>query len=227
MIGCRYRLGFIVFLHLAAAGVTAGISNPQKDVRKGQQPEKHLLLIQPRNLSAGVYVLMPGARDTTYSAAYQGRIGPRNYQRAEFRKAFPGGWRQFVKRGKKAASDHLKTLKPKYIRNSKKIIEYAVLESENPLTATTIVVDEFRDLFKETIGDEQSKRREVKEPEHSRRRRTTRKHTTEEEDVNGWRKDKRKELTMIMYNLQSLKENKRRRTRPEEYWRKWTGKRYK
>jgi len=154
MIGCRYRLRLIFVLYLVAAGLTAGISDAQKDVREPQQPEKHLLLIQPRNLSAGVYVLMPGARDTTYSAAYQGRIGPRHYQRAEFRKAFPGGWRQFVERGKKAASDHLKTLKPKYIRNSKKIIEYAVLRSENPLTATTIVVDEFRDILKETIGDE-------------------------------------------------------------------------
>ena len=93
MIGCRYRLRLIFVLYLVAAGLTAGISDAQKDVLEPQQPEKHLLLIQPRNLSAGVYVLMPGARDTTYSAAYQGRIGPRHYQRAEFRKAFPGGWR--------------------------------------------------------------------------------------------------------------------------------------
>ena len=153
MIGFSYRLNVISFLFFAVSQ-TASMSDTTQNTQDHLQPEKYLLLIQPRNLSAGVFVLMPGARETTYSAAYRGRIGSRNYQRAGFRKTFPGGWRQFVEKGKKAASDHLKTLKPKYVRNSRKVIEYAVLQSESPITATTIVVDEFRDLFKETLGDQ-------------------------------------------------------------------------
>jgi len=153
MIGFSYRLNVIVFLFLAVSQ-TASMSDTTPDTQDPLQPEKYLLLIQPRNLSSGVFVLMPGARETTYSAAYRGRIGLRNYQRAGFRKAFPGGWRQFVEKGKKAASDHLKTLRPKYVRNSKNVIEYAVLQSKSPLTATTIVAAEFRDLFKEVLGDQ-------------------------------------------------------------------------
>ncbi|MCP4846757.1 MAG: hypothetical protein GY899_02280 [Verrucomicrobiaceae bacterium] len=139
---------------LAMLGLSAGLAGPDHSISDTKEPGKHLLLIQPRNLSAGVFVLLPGARETTYTAAYQGTIGLRNYQRDEFRKEFPGGWKQFLAKGKKAASDHLKTLKPKYQRNSKKVIEYALLESDHPLTATTVIVDEFRDLFKETLGDQ-------------------------------------------------------------------------
>jgi hypothetical protein len=154
MIGYRHCLQVIFFSFLAMTGLTAGRPEADHSIPDTKGSGKYLLLIQPRNLSAGVFVLLPGARETTYAAAYQGAIGPRNYQRAEFRKAFPGGWKQFLVKGKKAASDHLKTLKPKYIRNSKKVIEYAVLESDHPLTATTVVTDEFRELFKETLGDQ-------------------------------------------------------------------------
>ena len=152
MMGYRHCSQVLYFSFLAILGLTAGTDHSIPDAK---EPGKHLLLIQPRNLSAGVFVLLPGgARETTYTAAYQGTIGPRNYQRDEFRKEFPGGWKQFLVKGKKAASDHLKTLKPKYRRNSKKVIEYALLESDHPLTATTVMVDEFRDLFKETLGDQ-------------------------------------------------------------------------
>ena len=147
---CLY-IGFFLFPIL---GSTVGAAETDDSALRTKASAKPLLLIQPRNLSTGVFVLMPGARETTYTAAYQGIIGPRNYKRSEFRKAFPGGWKEFLERGKKAASDHLKTLKPKYIRNSKKVIEYAIIESDHPLTATTVVVAEFRELFKETLGDQ-------------------------------------------------------------------------
>jgi hypothetical protein len=148
--GCLY----VSFFLFPVLGLTVGTAETDVSALRAKESAKYLLLIQPRNLSTGVFVLMPGARETTYTAAYQGTIGPRNYKRVEFRKAFPGGWREFLERGKKAASDHLKTLKPKYIRNSKKVIEYAVIESDHPLTATTVVVAEFRELFKETLGDQ-------------------------------------------------------------------------
>ena len=147
---CLY-IGVFLFPILSP---TVGAAETDDSALRAKESAKPLLLIQPRNLSTGVFVLMPGARETTYTAAYQGTIGPRNYKRSEFRKAFPGGWKEFLARGKKAASDHLKTLKPKYIRNSKKGIEYAIIESDHPLTATTVVVDEFRELFSETLGDQ-------------------------------------------------------------------------
>ena len=148
--GCLY-IGVLLFPILS---LTVGTAETDDSALRAKESAKYLLLIQPRNLSTGVFVLMPGARETTYTAAYQGTIGPRNYKRAEFRKAFPGGWKEFLERGKKAASNHLKTLKPKYIRNARKVIEYAIIESDHPLTATTVVVAEFRELFKETLGDQ-------------------------------------------------------------------------
>lgn len=155
MMSYKDCLRVVFFSLFPFLGLTVGTAdNPDDSALRVKESAKHLLLIQPRNLSTGVFVLMPGARETSYTAAYRGTVGPRNYKRAEFRKAFPGGWKEFLECGKKAASDHLKTLKPRYIRNSKKVIEYAIIESDHPLTATTVVVTEFRGLFKETLGDQ-------------------------------------------------------------------------
>jgi hypothetical protein len=52
----------------------------------------------------------------------------------------------------KAASEVLATLTPRFIRDVKNVIQYAVLESENPLTASAVLAPEFASLFSETLG---------------------------------------------------------------------------
>jgi hypothetical protein len=52
----------------------------------------------------------------------------------------------------KAASEVLATLTPRFIRDENNVIECAVLESENPLTASAVLAPEFPKLFSETLG---------------------------------------------------------------------------
>jgi hypothetical protein len=52
----------------------------------------------------------------------------------------------------KAASEVLATLTPRFIRDENKVIQCAVLESENPLTASAVLAPEFASLFNETLG---------------------------------------------------------------------------
>ena len=52
----------------------------------------------------------------------------------------------------KAASEVLAGLKPRFIRDENKVIQYAVLESESPLTASAVLAPGFPALFSETLG---------------------------------------------------------------------------
>ena len=52
----------------------------------------------------------------------------------------------------KAASEVLATLTPRFIRDENNVIQCAVLESTNPLTASTVLAPEFASLFRETLG---------------------------------------------------------------------------
>ena len=51
-----------------------------------------------------------------------------------------------------AAEKVLATLKPEYIRDSNKVIEYAVLQSDSPLTASAVLAPGFAKVFEETLG---------------------------------------------------------------------------
>jgi hypothetical protein len=46
----------------------------------------------------------------------------------------------------------LATLTPHFIRDENNVIQCAVLESTNPLTASTVLAPEFASLFRETLG---------------------------------------------------------------------------
>lgn len=143
--GCVSALG---------GGENGGGAKPGTTEKEKPSPAQSILLIEPRSLGSKVFVVVPGARRTVFSAARPGGLGVRHYSREGFREAFPGGWKEFYKKGVAAAAEHLKTLKPSYRRDSKKVIEYAILESKHPLTATTILVPGFGKQFAETLGED-------------------------------------------------------------------------
>ena len=51
-----------------------------------------------------------------------------------------------------SAAEVLSTLKPRFVRDTNKVIQYAVLESESPLTASAVLAPGFTSLFTETLG---------------------------------------------------------------------------
>lgn len=54
----------------------------------------------------------------------------------------------------RTASEVLASLKPNYVRDDKKVIQYAVLQSESPLTASAVLAPKFAETFAETLGPE-------------------------------------------------------------------------
>ena len=51
-----------------------------------------------------------------------------------------------------SASAVLATLKPRYVRDRNKVIQYAVVDSDNPLPASAVLAPEFAGIFAETLG---------------------------------------------------------------------------
>ena len=52
------------------------------------------------------------------------------------------------------ASKLLATLKPEYVRGANQVIQYAILQSESPFTASTVLAPEFVSKFADTLGPE-------------------------------------------------------------------------
>ncbi|MHA3773133.1 hypothetical protein ACXR0O_16495 [Verrucomicrobiota bacterium sgz303538] len=61
-------------------------------------------------------------------------------------------WADFSVRAKENAAADLATLKPGYVRNRRKVIEYAVLHSERPIVASAILAPKFLNLFQDSLG---------------------------------------------------------------------------
>jgi hypothetical protein len=61
-------------------------------------------------------------------------------------------WEKFLEKARANATADLATLKPEYVRNRKKIIEYAKLESPAGLVASAVLAPGFRALFENTLG---------------------------------------------------------------------------
>jgi len=59
---------------------------------------------------------------------------------------------EFDQRVKMNAAGDLAELKPEYVRNRRKVIEYAVLRSEKPIVATAVLAPRFLQLFQDTLG---------------------------------------------------------------------------
>ncbi len=60
--------------------------------------------------------------------------------------------KQIIESAPQAAAKVLATLKPEYIRDGNQVIQYAILRSESPLTASAVLAPKFTSLFAETLG---------------------------------------------------------------------------
>lgn len=60
--------------------------------------------------------------------------------------------KQIIESAPKAAARVLATLKPDYVRDANKVILYAILKSDSPLTASAVLAPKFTEMFSETLG---------------------------------------------------------------------------
>jgi hypothetical protein len=61
---------------------------------------------------------------------------------------------EIQRRGAIAAAQDLATLKPRYERDRKQVIQYAELKSDRPIVASAVLAPNFLDLFRDTLGDQ-------------------------------------------------------------------------
>ena len=111
-----------------------------------------IFIIQPKNIRSEVIMMVPGAKQTAYSAGYLGELGVRLYGAEEFRSVYSGGWKEFREAALLASRNYLKSIKPVYIKDSAGEIEYALIQSENPLIIGAIKTLQFREIFKSKFG---------------------------------------------------------------------------
>ncbi|MEZ0255891.1 MAG: hypothetical protein ACAI37_11480 [Chthoniobacter sp.] len=60
---------------------------------------------------------------------------------------------EIERRGAAAAAADLATLKPRYERNAKQVIQYAELTSNRPIVCSAVLAPKFLELFRDTLGD--------------------------------------------------------------------------
>jgi hypothetical protein len=149
-----HSLGLILICLFFAWGSHADDRIDVKDGNLENKQQKHLLLIEPRSMRSPVSMIIPGARNTVYSAGYIGSLGVIHYKAGEFRRNFKNGWKQFRQEALKDAAKHLEKISPVVIKNPENMVEYALIQSQNPLTPSTIILPQFHKKFKDLLGPE-------------------------------------------------------------------------
>jgi hypothetical protein len=121
-------------------------------VAHAQEPAAWRVLIEPKFMKAPVTAPIAGAQKSELAAAVAGEAGPEVLTRAQFA-ALKVDWEAFAARAQTNADADLAGLKIEYVRDRKKVITYAVVRSERGLMASTVLVQKFRELFGDTLGD--------------------------------------------------------------------------
>ncbi|MEI8108505.1 MAG: hypothetical protein WCI46_11870 [Verrucomicrobiota bacterium] len=62
-------------------------------------------------------------------------------------------WPLFISQARENADADLATLKPRYQRNRQHVIQYAELQSPQPIVASAVLSKQFLPLFQNTLGD--------------------------------------------------------------------------
>ena len=108
--------------------------------------------LEPKSTHAPVTLPIAGAERTELCAGFMEEEGPRAMTREEL--AGMGiEMARFAARARANAGTDLAGLKPRYVRNGKRVIEYAELHSERPVVADAVLAPKFLALFKDTLGE--------------------------------------------------------------------------
>ena len=108
--------------------------------------------LEPRSARAAVTLPIAGAERTELCAGFLTEEGPRAMTKAE-QTEMGIGMARFAAQARENAAADLAGLKPRYVRNRKRVIEYAELRSERPVVAGAVLAPKFLELFAGTLGE--------------------------------------------------------------------------
>ncbi len=120
-------------------------------VAQASDAESWRVWLDAKFLGAASTQPIPGAERTVLVAGLLEAGELRAFTAAEWT-ALGTTWGDFAKRARTNAATELASLKPEYTRNAKKVIEHAVMKSEEPIVSATVLAPGFRALFADTLG---------------------------------------------------------------------------
>ncbi len=139
--GSSYVLALLVWL---IALVTCHAEEPLK-------PESWRVWLEPKFMRAPVTQPVGQAERTVLAAGALQGDELNTLSKSEW-DALGTTWANFNQQARTNATADLATLKPEYVRNRRKIIEYAILRSELPIVASAVLAPKFLQLFQDTLG---------------------------------------------------------------------------
>jgi hypothetical protein len=108
--------------------------------------------LEPKSNRPPVTLPLSGSERTVVCAGFLEDDGPRAMTKDELA-AMGIELVRFTARARQNAAADLATLKPRYVRNRQKVIEYAELTSDRPIVAGAVLAPTFLALWKDTLGE--------------------------------------------------------------------------
>ena len=93
-----------------------------------------------------------GAKKTHLAAAYEWKFGVRLFTDESWKKRGLD-WETFSFKAAKLADHLAETVKPSYVRNARGVIDYAIVQSEDPFISSAITSPNFLKKFANTLGN--------------------------------------------------------------------------
>ena len=116
-----------------------------------QAPSSWHLLIEPSFMKPEVSFPIPNAERTVLVPAYLDERGEPVYFTKQQFDALGVDAAGFLKQSLSNATD--KKVKAEFVRDEKKVVKYAVLQSDSPLAATMVLSPDFLKTFADVFGD--------------------------------------------------------------------------
>lgn len=107
-------------------------------------------LIETKVVNPRVFFPIKGGEKTVLAAAYEWSYGTQNYSKEKWAEVDPG---EFAADSIALADSLLETIEPRYVKDSRGVIEYAILNDDDPFISSVLISKKFIDRFEETLGD--------------------------------------------------------------------------
>jgi hypothetical protein len=118
--------------------------------RAQQDPKTWHLLIEPAFMDPEVSFPITGARHTLFVPGYIGADGDPTYFSKKDWKTLGLTWDSFRQRAGQNATE--KKFHAELVRDTHKVVQYAAITSDDPLTATMVLSPDFLKKFKDIFG---------------------------------------------------------------------------
>jgi hypothetical protein len=108
--------------------------------------------LEPRFMHAATTSPIPGAQRTEFAAGMRDGSDFLHFLKPQF-ESLHLPWQAFLARSRANADQDLAGLECSYVRDRRKVIEYAVLKSTEPIMGMAVLASKFTEQFKAILGE--------------------------------------------------------------------------